>query len=87
MRPILEICEQFTVQVERWGGDVLPALLFEGSLAAGGDDKVGAMVQERFQIVTDINQVIWFYIRHSITVHTFSRTYTPSLSHSTNSCQ
>ncbi|KAL4070657.1 Spc98 family-domain-containing protein [Scleroderma citrinum] len=56
MRPILELCEQFAAQVERWGGDVLPALLFEGSLATGEDDKVGMMVQERFRMVSDINK-------------------------------
>ncbi|KAG2156609.1 Spc98 family-domain-containing protein [Suillus bovinus] len=56
LRPIFEVCERFVAQVERWGGDVLPALLFEGSLAPGGDDKVGAMVQERFQVVSEINE-------------------------------
>lgn len=55
LRPILEVCERFVAQVERWGGDVLPALLFEGSLAAS--DKVGAMVQERLQVVSEINKV------------------------------
>lgn len=56
LRPIFEVCERFVAQVERWGGDVLPALLFEGSLAAG-DDKVGVMVQERLQVVSEINKV------------------------------
>lgn len=56
LRPIFEVCERFVAQVERWGGDVLPALLFEGSLAAG-DDKVGVMVQERLQVVSEINRV------------------------------
>lgn len=56
LRPILEVCERFVAQVERWGGDVLPALLFEGSLAAG-DNKVGVMVQERLQVVSEINKV------------------------------
>jgi gamma-tubulin complex component 4 len=58
LRPIFEVCERFVAQVERWGGDVLPALLFEGSLAPGGDDRVGAMVQERFQVVSEINEVL-----------------------------
>jgi hypothetical protein len=57
IRPILEVCERFVAQVERWGGDVLPALLFEGSLAAGDGDPVGAMVQERWAIVQEINEV------------------------------
>lgn len=56
LRPIFEVCERFVAQVERWGGDVLPALLFEGSLAAG-DAKVGAMVQERLEVVSEINKV------------------------------
>ncbi|KAG9314088.1 gamma-tubulin ring complex protein [Chiua virens] len=55
LRPIFEVCERFVAQIERWGGDVLPALLFEGSLAAG-DNKVGAMVQERLQVVSEINR-------------------------------
>ncbi|KDQ63214.1 hypothetical protein JAAARDRAFT_371232 [Jaapia argillacea MUCL 33604] len=58
LRPILEVCERFVAQVERWGGDVLPALLFEGSLAAGGHDKVGAMVEERKGVVAEINTTL-----------------------------
>lgn len=58
LRPIFEVCEQFVAQVERWGGDVLPALLFEGSLSTSGDDKVGTMVRERLQVVSEINEVI-----------------------------
>lgn len=53
---ILESCEQFVAQVERWGGDVLPALLFEGSLGSGSD-QVGVLVQERWQIVSKLNKV------------------------------
>lgn len=53
---ILESCEQFVAQVERWGGDILPALLFEGSLK-GGNDRVGALVQERWRSVSELNQV------------------------------
>lgn len=55
IRPILDVCERFVAQVERWGGDVLPALLFEGSLK-GGDEKVGAMVKERWLVVAEINE-------------------------------
>ncbi|KAG6841773.1 hypothetical protein C0991_007102 [Blastosporella zonata] len=57
LRPILDICERFVAQVGRWGGDVLPALLFEGSLK-GGDEKVGAMVKERWLIVAEINETL-----------------------------
>ncbi|KAJ3558979.1 hypothetical protein NM688_g616 [Phlebia brevispora] len=53
IRSILEVCERFVAQVERWGGDVLPALLFEGSLAGG--DKVGEMVEGRRGTVAEIN--------------------------------
>ncbi|KAL4246990.1 Spindle pole body component [Abortiporus biennis] len=55
IRMILEVCERFVAHVERWGGDVLPALLFEGSLAGGGD-RVGELVQERRMIVAEINE-------------------------------
>lgn len=56
---ILESCEQLVAQVERWGGDVLPALLFEGSLN-NGSEQVGALVQRRWQIVSELNQVRLF---------------------------
>jgi len=62
LRPIFEVCERLVAQVERWGGDVLPALLFEGSLAAG-DDRVGAMVHERLQVVSEINKVSVMHVR------------------------
>ncbi|CAK5264956.1 unnamed protein product, partial [Mycena citricolor] len=52
--PILEVCERFGAQVERWNGDVLPALLFEGSLREGHDE-VGALVRERQSVVAEIN--------------------------------
>ncbi|KIL71450.1 hypothetical protein M378DRAFT_114588, partial [Amanita muscaria Koide BX008] len=55
IRPMLELCERFVAQVERWGGDVLPALLFEGSLNEG-ENAVGAMVRERWGVVAEINQ-------------------------------
>ncbi|KAH9858357.1 gamma-tubulin ring complex protein [Lenzites betulinus] len=57
IRMILEVCERFAAQVERWGGDVLPALLFEGSLAAGAQ-KVGEAVAERNAIVGEIDEVL-----------------------------
>ncbi|KAG6837663.1 hypothetical protein H0H93_004939 [Arthromyces matolae] len=57
LRPILDICERFVAQVERWGGDVLPALLFEGSLR-GGNEKVGDLVKERWLIVAEINETL-----------------------------
>jgi gamma-tubulin complex component 4 len=56
LRPIFELCEQLVAQVERWGGDVLPGLLSEGSLAGGGDG-VGKMVRERWSVVSEINEV------------------------------
>ena len=61
IRPILEICERFVAQVERWGGDILPALLFEGSLSEG-ENAVGAMVRERWNLVAEINQVRFQHI-------------------------
>lgn len=56
LQPMLEVCERFVAQVERWGGDVLPALLFEGSLK-GGDEEVGAMVKERLLVAAEIDTV------------------------------
>ncbi|KAF8921996.1 gamma-tubulin ring complex protein [Mucidula mucida] len=55
--PIFEICERFVAQVERWGGDILPALLFEGSLKGGGED-VGVMVKERHKVVFEVNETL-----------------------------
>ncbi|CCL98083.1 uncharacterized protein FIBRA_00077 [Fibroporia radiculosa] len=57
LRSILEVCEHFVAQVERWDGDILPALLFEGSLATGEDD-VGKMVRERHAALDDINKTL-----------------------------
>jgi len=56
LRPIFELCEQLVAQVERWGGDVLPGLLSEGSMS-GGADGVGKMVKERWFVVSEINEV------------------------------
>lgn len=55
--PILTVCERFVALVERWGGDVLPALLFEGSIRSGGEEEVGSLVKERWAIVTEIDGV------------------------------
>ena len=57
LRSILDSCESLVAHVERWGGDVLPALLFEGSLRGGGEEEVGAMVKERWTIVAKIDEV------------------------------
>ena len=57
LRSILDNCERFVANVERWGGDVLPALLFEGSLRSGGGEEVGAMVKERWIVVAEIDEV------------------------------
>ena len=57
MRQILDVCERFVAVVERWGGDVLPALLSEGSILDEGEQGVGAMVKERWAIVAEIDEV------------------------------
>ncbi|KAJ7225384.1 gamma-tubulin ring complex protein [Mycena pura] len=54
---VLEVCERFVAQIERWGGDVLPALLFEGSLK-GDSEEVGAAVKERARMVAEINETL-----------------------------
>ncbi|KAJ3725596.1 gamma-tubulin ring complex protein [Lentinula guzmanii] len=51
-----EVCERFVAQVERWGGDILPALLFEGSLK-GDEEEVGVLVTERRAVVVEINEI------------------------------
>lgn len=56
LRPIFDLCETFVAQVERWGGDILPALLFEGSID-GGEEEVGTMVRKRQAILLEINEV------------------------------
>lgn len=56
LKTIFDTCERLAAQVERWGGDVLPALLFEGNLRGDGAG-VGEMAQERRVAVLEINQV------------------------------
>ncbi|KAF4622868.1 hypothetical protein D9613_002252 [Agrocybe pediades] len=58
LRQILDVCERFVALVERWGGDVLPALLFEGSLRGDNDQKVGALVTERWSIISEIDETL-----------------------------
>ena len=53
VRDVLEICNRFTGLVERWGGDVLPELLVEGS---SGED-VGQLVSERGWTVNETKEV------------------------------
>ncbi|TFK77392.1 hypothetical protein BDN72DRAFT_830549 [Pluteus cervinus] len=55
LRSLLEVCEQFVAQVERWGGDILPPLLFEGSIR-GVDEEIGGLVRQRWAVVAEINQ-------------------------------
>ncbi|KAK7058442.1 hypothetical protein VNI00_002076 [Paramarasmius palmivorus] len=69
---IFDICERFVAQVERWGGDILPALLFEGSLHEGAEN-VGVLVKERHAVVADINE----------TLHELLNTFYEQLSNST----
>lgn len=55
-KQILDTCERFVAVVERWGGDVLPALLFEGSIMGSGSQEVGTMVKERWSVVAEIEE-------------------------------
>lgn len=52
IRDILEICVRFTGLVERWGGDVVPELLLEGSDV----EEVGQLVDERSRAVSVVNE-------------------------------
>ena len=56
IRSLLELCDQFVAQIERWGGDVLPELLIEGSINNSEHERVGDMVRERMAAVAQINQ-------------------------------
>ena len=56
IRSLLQLCERSVAQIERWGGDVLPELLIEGSINNAENEKVGDMVRERLTIVLEINQ-------------------------------
>ena len=56
IRSLLQLCDQFVMQVERWGGDVLPELLIEGSINNAENERVGDMVRERLVSVSEINQ-------------------------------
>lgn len=56
IRSLLQLCDQFVAQVERWGGDVLPELLIEGSINNSEHERVGDMVRGRLAAVAQINQ-------------------------------
>ena len=84
LRSILDNCESFVANVERWGGDVLPALLFEGSLRSGGEEEVGAMVKERWSVVAEIEEVGPSELIESITEYS-CRHYVLCWSHFMNS--
>ena len=60
IRSLLQLCDQFVAQIERWGGDVLPELLIEGSITNIEDERVGDMVRERLAAVSRINQASFF---------------------------
>jgi hypothetical protein len=57
IRNLLQLCDKFVAQVERWGGDVLPELLIEGSINNAENEAVGGMVRERLAVVSEINHV------------------------------
>lgn len=54
IRDILGTCRRFTAIVERWGGDVLPELLLEGSTSEG--EGVGQLIEEREKAVREITE-------------------------------
>lgn len=53
---LLQLCNRFVVQIEHWGGDVLPELLIEGSINNAENERVGDMVRERLAAVAQITQ-------------------------------
>lgn len=52
VRDILDVCRRFTSLVDRWGGDVLPEMLAEGS--AG--EQLGQLISERETAVGEISE-------------------------------
>lgn len=54
IKAIMELCDVFVATVERWGGDILPGLLGEGSLGIGEDANV---LSDRSKILRDTNEV------------------------------
>lgn len=57
IRDILDTCRRFSALVERWGGDVLPELLLEGSGSAQGEGEgEGQLIQEREKAVSEITE-------------------------------
>ena len=60
IRSLLQLCDQSVAQIERWGGDVLPELLIEGSINNADNEKVGDMVRERLAAVSEINRASSF---------------------------
>ncbi|KAH7338776.1 Spc98 family-domain-containing protein [Rhizoctonia solani] len=51
VRAALETCEQFVGMIERWGGDVLPGMLEEGSAGVGG-----TLLDERLKTIKEIDE-------------------------------
>lgn len=72
IKTIMDICEVFVASVERWGGDVLPDLLEEGSIGSQ-DSGVGRLVSERSKVIHDIDEVCLTILARIITPNVFSR--------------
>ncbi|KAF5388483.1 hypothetical protein D9757_004682 [Collybiopsis confluens] len=77
---IFEVCERFVAQVERWGGDILPALL-SGPMKGGDGEGAGTLMRDRCAGVSEINEIfhdllITFY--ESLSSSTFQRPFTSS---------
>ncbi|GAB1524194.1 hypothetical protein RhiTH_007347 [Rhizoctonia solani] len=51
VRVALETCERFVGMIERWGGDVLPGMLEEGSAGVGG-----ALLDERLKTIKEVDE-------------------------------
>ena len=60
IRSIMETCVFFAGSIERWGGDVLPELLSEGSTEdKASKPKESELLRERSEVVTRIVVVSW----------------------------
>lgn len=56
IKAIMELCEVFVGTIERWGNDILPGLLEDGSLGTGDDAR---MLRDRSRVIHDVNEVMF----------------------------
>ncbi|KAF8322692.1 hypothetical protein DL93DRAFT_2093269 [Clavulina sp. PMI_390] len=53
IKAIMELCVVFVGTIERWGSDILPGLLEDGSLGTGDEDR---LLKDRWRTIRDVNE-------------------------------